>query len=122
MKISTITLFAVLSMSASLQATAQTIPAQYHGFWEESQMCERMLEFGTPNTGAIINATEMNGYEQNCAVKEVTELDKNAIEVNLKCMDSEGSSMSTVELRSFEDKYLAISRDGNKSWPLVRCE
>ena len=122
MKITTVTLLTALSLSASLQAATTTIPSQYHGFWEEAEMCKPMLEFGSPNIGAIISATEVSGYEQNCDVTAIAEQTLNSIEVSLTCMDSEGSSMSTIELRSFDDKYLVISRDGDKTWPLVRCE
>ena len=115
-------LISTLLLSASLAATAQTIPSQYHGFWEEAEMCERMLEFGSPNIGAIISATEVSGYEQHCDVAAIGEQTLNSIEVSLNCIDSGDKFSTAIELKTFDDKYLVISREGDKTWPLVRCE
>lgn len=122
MKIAELVLLFGLGLTTSAHAVSANIPSSFRGFWEEAEMCQIALEMGTPDTGAIIKATEVNGYEQDCEVKEVIELAQDAIEIRLECMDSEGSSMSTLELRSFDNKYLVISRDGDKTSPLVRCE
>ncbi|MGO4998456.1 hypothetical protein [Oceanisphaera sp. W20_SRM_FM3] len=122
MKITTITLFVALNFSAALQAVTTNIPSSFHGFWEESEVCQALLEMGTPNTGAVISATTVDGYENHCEVKAVTEHTKSNVEVSLECMQEGDSHSETLELRSFDNKYLVISRDGDKTWPLVRCE
>ena len=80
------------------------------------------LEMGSPNIGAVISATEVHGYENHCAVKTVTEQAADILEVSLKCMQEGDEHDEVLELRRFDNKYLVISRDGDKTWPLVHCD
>lgn len=115
---------AILMLAASISpsAAASTIPNSFHGFWEEAEFCSMAIEVGAPNIGAVISATEVHGYENHCEVKTVTEQAANTLEVSLKCMQEGDEHDETLELRRFDNKYLVISRDGDKTWPLVRCE
>ncbi|ART83338.1 hypothetical protein CBP31_12485 [Oceanisphaera profunda] len=122
MKVAGMALLISLGLSASVQAATANIPSSFHGFWEEAEMCKLALEIGAPNTGAVISATEVHGYENHCEVKEVTAPSKNTIEVSLACMQEGESHNETLELRSFDNKYLVISREGDNTLPLVRCE
>lgn len=112
----------MLGASVSLSATANTIPSAFHGFWEEADFCSKALEMDTPNNGAVISATEVHGYENHCEVKAVSQEATDTLEVSLTCMQEGDEHDETLELRSFDNKYLVISRNGDKTWPLVRCE
>lgn len=123
MKITSITLCAALSLGASLAATAQTIPAQYQGFWEEAEKCQMSREnLGVPISGAEISATRVERYENHCELASIGEQTANSIELNLSCMQEGDTHKETLELRSFDNTYLVINEEHYKSWPLVRCE
>lgn len=122
MKLFNTTAILMLATSISLSAAANTIPNSFHGFWEEADFCAMAIEVGAPNIGAVISATEVHGYENHCEVKTVTEQAADTIEVSLKCMQEGDEHDEMLELRRIDNKYLVISRDGDKTWPLVRCD
>lgn len=61
-------------------------------------MCKDALELGSPNTGAIISATEVNGYENYCEVIKTSQSTANNIQADLSCMQEGETYTTSVQL------------------------
>ena len=101
---------------------ADKIPSQFHGFWEQPEKCAMALEFGGPDTGAIIDGDSVAGYEEHCSVAKVRHVSANQIEVDLVCSEPEGEYKRTSTFRLYDNKFLVSAYEHAPSWPMIRCE
>lgn len=115
-------LAATLVFSLSAHAVNNTIPEQFHGFWEEPSMCKVALELGVPNTGSIISATEVQGYGTSCEVIKTSQSTANSIQADLSCMQEGETYNTSVQLNLNNSNLTTTFDDNDSSTPFVRCE